>query len=102
MGTSKSGSGPAAWEGRASLFSGRPDPAWPVTDTIARRLEEIWGELEPSAGELPAAPPLGYRGCSVRDPQGRTWHAFGGRVVLKAGGASETRADPDRLFERTL
>jgi hypothetical protein len=102
MGTSKSSSPADSWEGGASLFSGRPDPTWPVPNKVARRLEEIWAKLEPSSDQPPAAPPLGYRGSFVRDPQGRVWYAYGGRVVLKTGSAAETRADPDRQFEETL
>jgi hypothetical protein len=102
MGTSKSGSESAGWEGGASLFSGRPDPTWSVSPQAARRLEEIWRRLEPSSDAPPAAPPLGYRGSLVRDTQGRAWYAYGGRVVLKSGSVSETRTDPDRQFEKTL
>ena len=102
MGTSKSASDAAPWEGGASLFSGRPDPTWSVSARAARRLEEIWENLEPSSAPPPAAPPLGYRGCFVRDPRGRRWDAYAGSVVLKTGSASESRADPNRQFEKTL
>src|SRR5437762_12415992 len=102
MGTSKSGSEATPWTGGASLFSGRPDPTWSVSGMIARRLEAIWEKLEPSSDQPPAAPPLGYRGCFVRDPRGRAWYAYGGRVTLKTGDTSETRVDPDRQFEKTL
>ncbi len=68
----------------------------------ARHLEAIWEKLEPTSAPLPTAPPLGYRGCFVRDPRGRQWYAYGGRVLLTTGGASETRADPNRQFEKTL
>ena len=68
----------------------------------ARRLEVIWGALTPTTDPPPAAPPLGYRGCFARDPGGRRWDAYGGRVMLTAGGATETRADPDRQFESAV
>ncbi len=102
MGTSKSASEAAPWQGGASLFSGRPDPTWSVSARAARHLEAIWEKLEPTSAPLPTAPPLGYRGCFVRDPRGRQWYAYGGRVLLTTGGASETRADPNRQFEKTL
>ena len=85
-----------------SVFSGRRDPSWAVPADRARRLEEIWGALAPAADPPPAAPPLGYRGCYARDPGGRRWDAFGGRVVLTAGGATEVRSDPDRQFEAAV
>jgi hypothetical protein len=102
MGTSKSGSEAAAWEAGASLYSGRPDPIWSVPARTARRLEEIWEKLEPSTDPPSVPPPLGYRGSFARDSRGRTWYAYGGRVVLKTGHSSETRSDPDRQFEKTL
>jgi hypothetical protein len=102
MGTSKSSSDATCWQGRAWIFSGRPDPAWSVCDEVAHRLEEIWGELEPVSDVPSVAPPLGYRGCSISDLQGRSWYAYGGKVLLKAGARSETRCDPERQFEKTV
>src|SRR5262245_48084306 len=98
MGTSKSASRAGAWEAGVSLFSGRPDPSWSVPAEQTRQLEAIWEQLEPAADGPPTAPPLGYRGCFARDPGGRRWYAYGGRVVLTNGGASETRADPNQEF----
>ena len=92
----------AAWIAGASLFSGRPDPTWPLDDELAGRLESLWAMLGPSEREAPAAPPLGYRGSFLRGPGGREWLAFGGVVTLIAGGRSISRADPDGRFERLL
>jgi hypothetical protein len=90
------------WEAGASVFSGRRDPTWTVSAARAGELEQLWRSL-PSwkNGAEPVAPGLGYRGCWLRDPQGREWRAFAGRVVL-IGGSREVRSDPGRVFELRL
>jgi hypothetical protein len=81
-----------------SIFSGRPDPSWHLTNASLEKIENIWKKLSPSAGAPPAAPPLGYRGCSVDCGPRGSWIAFGGVVAR----GEEYRADPGRQFERTV
>jgi hypothetical protein len=81
-----------------AIYSGRRDPSWSLSRSFLLRLEEIWQNLSSFAGPLPVAPPLGYRGCSVNCGQRRGWFGFGG--VVERG--KEHRADPERLFERTV
>jgi hypothetical protein len=102
MGTSKSNSGPGEWQAGVSVFSGRLDPTWTLSAEQAGRLEVLWSKLEAANDPTPPAPPLGYRGAFVRDPQGRRWYAYRGRVVLEAGSAPESRADPERQFESAI
>lgn len=102
MGTSRSDETLASWTAGVSLFSGRPDPRWTLTETWARRLETLWQGLEPVAQTPPALPPLGYRGCLTGDPTGRRWHAYRGVVTLTSKGGREVRADPTRNFERLV
>jgi len=82
----------------ASIFSGRPDPFWRLTNTALEKLENIWKKLSPSAGAPPDAPALGYRGCSVDCGRRGSWTAFGGVVAR----GEERRADPGRQFERAV
>ena len=106
MATSKSTSKTSAWFAGASVFSGRPDPVWEVKPALAARLEKIWSRLKPSETEPLPQPALGYRGCSLKGPRGREWHAFGGVVTLRSAhrpdGRSESRRDAAKKFERTL
>jgi hypothetical protein len=102
MATSRSGSQSAEWSGRASVFSGRPDPTWTVNDHVARELMAIWGGLPPWEGELPTAPALGYRGCALRDSAGREWSTHGDVVRLTQESTTQCRVDPGRRFERRL
>lgn len=105
MATSRSSRKPARpgeSTARALVYSGRPDPTWPVPSRVVKRLLEIWDSLPRWRGALPAAPPLGYRGCVLRDPKDRRWLAYGGAVTLEARGKSESRGDPDRSFEKAL
>lgn len=97
MGTSSS-TEPRATAG-VWVFSGRPDPVWPLAPGDAERLAAIWRALLPLRSGPPAAPPLGYRGC-VADGggDGRHWEAYAGAVRC----ADELRSDPPREFERLV
>lgn len=102
MGTSKSSEPAGGYVGGVSVFSGRPDPAWPLGADEARTLLAVWDSLEPyGGGAAPHAPPLGYRGSFLRGG-GREWTAYRGAVTLTEGGAAETRRDPGRRFERLI
>jgi hypothetical protein len=91
-----------SWVASVSIFSGRPDPTWPVSEGVAKELEAIWKDLSP-VSERPFTPALlGYRGCSLTDKEGRTWQAHSGVVTLTGGDSSESRRDPERTFERKL
>jgi hypothetical protein len=90
------------WRAGAFVFSGRPDPTWPVTDETAVHLERIWASLDALEGEAPKPPSLGYRGCFVQDQTGRLWTAFGGAVILTESGSSSSRRDEAQAFERSL
>jgi hypothetical protein len=92
----------SGWVAGAFLFSGRPDPTWPVRTETARALEALWASL-PAAGSPPAAPPpLGYRGCFLRSANGRTWTAYAGVVELSENESLVRRQDEERQFERML
>lgn len=91
------------WVGGASLFSGRPDPTWPLSARVARKLEALWSSLEEFPGnKLPSPPPLAYRGAFLKDDRGREWRAFGGVVTQNEGSHTEARRDESRSFERRL
>jgi hypothetical protein len=92
----------ADWQAQALVFSGRPDPAWVVPNGIAERLLALWAELPSRADRRPSPPPLGYRGCLLRAPDGRTWESSGGQVTFDDGHLTQARDDPDRRFERLL
>jgi len=84
----------------ASVFSGRSDPTWPISDELAQRLERLWNSLPKAESEEAAKPPpLGYRGCFVVSPEGRKWIAYRQAVTLQAGGRTQTRLDRRAEFE---
>lgn len=87
---------------RVFLFSGRPDPEWQVDETSGQKLEKLWNEFEPYSGDLPLAPPLGYRGCSLRYGSDVEYISFGGYVTRNAGGQSASRQDVCKRFEGLL
>jgi hypothetical protein len=89
--------------GTASVYSGRPDPEWPVGARTRAALARLWDGLAPAGGSPPAGPGLGYRGVSLACPSGARWFAYGGVATLAdARGVVEARADPGRRFERAL
>jgi hypothetical protein len=98
MATSRSVEGEEGWIAGVSVFSGRPDPIWPVPSGLGTRLAQLWEELPEWSGERPVPPPLGYRGGRLTAPDGRVWRAF--RELVSLG--PEDRRDGGREFERTL
>ena|SRR6185369_3509018 len=98
MGTSKSTEAERKYTAGVSIFSGRPDPIWPIPEALGSKLEKLFGELETFDGPATSAPPLGYRGAFLRDDAGHEWSAYRGVVTFNA----EARKDPNRAFEREL
>jgi hypothetical protein len=90
------------WTAGAYVFSGRPDPTWQVDPLSAAELEDLWSRLGTWSGSRPAVPPLGYRGCYLRDDRNREWVAFRGVVTLVENGEVAYRHDEGCQFERRL
>ena len=90
------------WIAGASVYSGRPDPTWEVDDAAAARLVRQWEALPVTNEQQPPAPPLGYRGCFLRDAANHEWRAFRGVAVTDRNGRRDARRDADRAFERAL
>jgi hypothetical protein len=102
MATSKSFEARQEWEASAGVFSGRPDPRWTPDRAAVEHLERLWKSLPPCAEVPPSAPPVGYRGSSLRDPGGRRWFAFGGIVTRGGPDDVESRRDEGRVFEKAI
>lgn len=103
MATSKSSDSSQDWTAGAFLFSGRPDPVWSIDLSTASRLEAIWNSLPASAAStLAHQPPLGYRGCFLRQSDGTEWSVVAGVITRRSSTGAETRDDPDRKFERLV
>ena len=79
------------------IFSGRPNPAWPLDEAAAGELRRRLAALSPSPAGAPEPPGLGYRGF-VCTGSGEAWRAFKGSVTH--GGA--VLADPGMTIERYL
>jgi hypothetical protein len=86
------------------VFSGRRDPMWSVPPDVAHELKGIWESLPVSKSPALAtsAPPLGYRGCFLRHPDGTEWSAFAGVVTCRSKTRAESRRDIGREFERAV
>jgi hypothetical protein len=96
MATSRSRDQPAC-TAIALVYSGRPDPVWPVEPLVARKLRAIWKSLESRDEAPPDVPRLGYRGCRLHCGTSE-WFAFGGVVTSGA----QVQSDPQQRFEKTL
>jgi hypothetical protein len=103
MVTSKSGSGVRGWTAGAHLYSGRPDPAWSISESVMKKLLALWESLPP-AGEQQEmhAAGLGYRGSFLRGDGKREWVAFKGLVSLRTSARVQVRKDAAREFEKML
>jgi hypothetical protein len=64
-------------------------------------LKALWTAMKPFAGLRPRPPRLGYRGCHITQPGGRSF-IYRGAVTLTAGRSTESRADVDGVFERRV
>jgi hypothetical protein len=86
------------WAAGALLYSGRPDPSWPIADgaNLWRRL----AELAPCAGAIPDEGRLGYRGVWLRSTDGRRWRVFQHAAWLV--GEAGLRRDVGRALEREI
>ena len=98
MGISKSSNYTAG----VSVFSGRPDPIWSLSEEVGNKLLRLFEGLDSYEGTAISGPPLGYRGAFLRDDAGHEWFAYRGIVTLTSPHGSEVRKDGDREFERTL
>lgn len=103
MGTSKSSEQGTEYLVGVSIFSGRPDPTWTISQSEAERLQALWDSLAASTDRQQQPPPLGYRGCFLKDTaKRREWVAYKGVVTLKTPAGDEARKDEDRKFESLL
>lgn len=89
--------------GTVEIYSGRPDPEWPLRGRQVAMLSRVWARLPPGSSTPPSPPALGYRGCAVRCASGEEWFAYGGLVTLtQAGVVVQRRDDSRRRFEKAL
>jgi hypothetical protein len=95
----------AQWEwGGVSVFSGRPDPVWPITPEFSDSITSLWNEAELSETAPPPPPQLGYRGSFVKDvAMESVLQALDGFVTLeRASGKKEYRIDAGRAIEKKI
>jgi hypothetical protein len=97
-----SSSNRSAWTAKALIFSGRPDPNWPLSDADVARFMSLWNASPPTLDAMPAESRLGYRGCIVSDGAHAEWHAYNGLVVHASGNRQLARQDVDRNLERAI
>jgi hypothetical protein len=91
-----------AWSAGARIYSGRVDPSWPVDEHRARAAVAVFGTLDPSTRVHPAGGGLGYRGCWLRAPDGRSWVVANGLAALRSPGRDEVREDAAGVFEDAI
>jgi hypothetical protein len=87
------------------IFSGRPNPAWSLSEAERSRLEEILSGL-PGGEDRELPEPLGYRGFAATlthtDARVTRIRVYKGVVRVEARGEMTALADPGRTLERWL
>jgi hypothetical protein len=87
------------------IYSGRPDPSWPLTETQTAELGRLSGSLPSAVGEPPEGG-LGYHGFTVvvttAGGQARTLVAFRGTLAAPGVGRRVYLVDAGRTVERYL
>ncbi len=100
MGTSGSDNS-TALRARALLFSGRPDPEWPIDSERAAAIVGLLEAAPATDAAAPAPPPLGYRGVHLSEPGGVSWLVYSGVIVEERPRcAPSRRIDAGRRVER--
>lgn len=86
------------------IFSGRPNPAWPLDAGEAQTVNALLAALpEPVPGPQSADEPLGYRGFHITDPAlDRIVTVRGTTVVVRTAGAAGTAIDGQAHLEQAL
>jgi hypothetical protein len=82
------------------IYSGRPDPEWPLTAEQAAALTALLDGLPPGL-ETPPTGGLGYHGFTIRYAVS-TLVVYQGFVAAPGGGPRAVRLDPTRSVERYL
>lgn len=85
-----------------SVYSGRPDPEWPLSVRQVEGLRRAWSQLKAERSRGTPPPALGYRGTAMGCAAGDQWRAYRGIVTHTAGGKVESRKDEGRRFEKAL
>lgn len=91
-----------AWTAGAYIFSGRPDPTWPLSEATVRDLIDIWENLDPMPRVVEEPARLGYRGSFLRGPENQEWLAVSNTVTHRSPSGAESRQDADGKFEQIL
>jgi hypothetical protein len=78
------------------IFSGRPNPRWPLSGREAQGLRDLHSGLPLGPDRVPAPPGLGYRGFTY-DVNGASWRAYGGHVT-RSDGATASEPSVERYL----
>jgi hypothetical protein len=87
---------------RAFLYSGLPDPEWPVPGDRLEVLLAIWDTLDRTSTPPGSTPKLGYRGVELRLEDGVLYTAADAVVTRLEQGKGEARLDSARSFESAV
>jgi hypothetical protein len=90
------------WTAEAFLFSGRPNPQWPLTEEQATDWMKLWEAATPSVKEARQLAILGYTGCKLHHDKHSYWLMADGCVSFFDQDTVINRSDPGRKMEYFL
>jgi hypothetical protein len=91
----------AQWQCRLLIFSGRPNPVWPVAEEQAQLWQAAAEAAAPHHQQSAGHGKLGYQGV-VLDGPGVRYVFFEGRIACSYGEPTVYNADIGRALEKAI
>jgi len=90
------------WLGGILIFSGKPNPTWPIDKKTAEKLEQIWNSLRQLSEKPQTKSVLGYNGCFLKKDGNHIWVVNEKIVTLQTKYGIKSRLDKNGKFEELL
>lgn len=90
------------WRCRLLIYSGRPDPQWPIAETAVDEWLKICHDAPLAHDTVPDASALGYRGVIFYKGNEEYYYIFNGHIRYMEQEKSILKQDEGRSLERSI